>query len=518
MKQYVQVSIALNRELMHNTKIGLSGNMKRIECTGHFSRNGRYMGKKDSFDGFEAVGHIADLVNEAISSGDYSSLNRQITEALNEAADAVHDSLAGAVLGDKKKQPYYRTEGGKTYRAESASSYADAQSKVRHTDSYNDAKAAILGGDGVVSAAGSYVRALIAGIALSFSDPTMFPFALFLGAITGLAGWNLFKGIKKIGLIRRARKVLKMMENRDTVTIKEVAAAFGRTEKEVADDLQDMIRENVFTGKAYMDKEQTAFMTSHTAYEQYLETMKQYELRKKEEKSVFKDSDLKEYRKMEEAIDARQKSDAKKAARLSKEMMEMVEEGKAFIAHIHQKNEEIPGEEFTGKLNRLEKIVTNIFDRVMEAPESAPDMHRLMKYYLPTTQKLVDTYATLDRQSVQGENIENAKREIEDSLDTINDAFEKFLDSFYQTTAWDVSSDISVMGQMMAQDGLTGGNEFARAGSKPARPASSESAVPAAEEPSSEAAPAGGSFTSSYSSWGGSAAAAAPAEDAEEKI
>ena len=61
------------------------------------------MGKKDSFDGFEAVGHIADLVNEAISSGDYSSLNRQITEALNEAADAVHDSLTGAVLGNKKK-------------------------------------------------------------------------------------------------------------------------------------------------------------------------------------------------------------------------------------------------------------------------------------------------------------------------------------------------------------------------------------------------------------------------------
>ena len=234
---------------------------------------------------------------------------------------------------------------------------------------------------------------------------------------------------------------------------------------------------------------------------------------------------------MEEAIDARQKSDAKKAARLSKEMMEMVEEGKAFIAHIHQKNEEIPGEEFTGKLNRLEKIVTNIFDRVMEAPESAPDMHRLMKYYLPTTQKLVDTYATLDRQSVQGENIENAKREIEDSLDTINDAFEKFLDSFYQTTAWDVSSDISVMGQMMAQDGLTGGNEFARAAKKPAEPAISESevteaaadapsaaAAPAVEAPSSAAAPARGSFTSSYSSWGGSAAAAAPAGEAEEKI
>ena len=86
-----------------------------------------------------------------------------------------------------------------------------------------------------------------------------------------------------------------------------------------------------------------------------------------------------------------------------------------------------------------------------------------MKYYLPTTQKLVDTYATLDKQTVQGENIENAKREIIASLDTINEAFERFLDQFFQTTAWDVSSDISVMSQMMAQDGLTGGDDFARA-------------------------------------------------------
>ena len=107
--------------------------------------------------------------------------------------------------------------------------------------------------------------------------------------------------------------------------------------------------------------------------------------------------------------------------------------------------------------------MTNIFDRVAAAPDSAPDLHRLMKYYLPTTQKLVDTYATLDKQTVQGENIENAKREIISSLDTINEAFERFLDQFFQTTAWDVSSDISVMNQMMQQDGLTGGDDFARA-------------------------------------------------------
>lgn len=166
---------------------------------------------------------------------------------------------------------------------------------------------------------------------------------------------------------------------------------------------------------------------------------------------------------MEKNAAKREAESAKAAAQLDKETAEMVEEGKAFIAHIHQKNEEVPGEPFTSKLNRLEEIVTNIFDRVAADPKSAPDLHRLMKYYLPTTQKLVDTYATLDRQPVQGENIENAKREIEASLDTINEAFERFLNQFFQSTAWDVSSDISVMNQMMQQDGLTGGNDFARA-------------------------------------------------------
>ena len=166
---------------------------------------------------------------------------------------------------------------------------------------------------------------------------------------------------------------------------------------------------------------------------------------------------------MEKNAAARSQDSAREAERLDRETSEMVEEGKAFIAHIHRKNEEVPDPVFTEKLNRLEQIVTNIFDRVAASPDTAPDLHRLMKYYLPTTQKLVDTYATLDKQTVQGENIETAKREIESSLDTINEAFEKFLDSFFQTTAWDVSSDISVMNQMMKQDGLTGGDDFARA-------------------------------------------------------
>ena len=83
------------------------------------------------------------------------------------------------------------------------------------------------------------------------------------------------------------------------------------------------------------------------------------------------------------------------------------------------------------------------------------DISRMMDYYLPTTVKLLEAYEDLDAEPVQGENIISSKKEIEKTLDTLNVAFEKLLDSLFQDTAWDVSSDISVLEMMLAQEGLT---------------------------------------------------------------
>ena len=79
----------------------------------------------------------------------------------------------------------------------------------------------------------------------------------------------------------------------------------------------------------------------------------------------------------------------------------------------------------------------------------------MMSYYLPITVKLLNAYADMDKQPVQGENIHNSKKEIEESLDTLNLAFEKLLDSIFEDTAMDVSSDISVLHTLLAQEGLT---------------------------------------------------------------
>ena len=108
------------------------------------------------------------------------------------------------------------------------------------------------------------------------------------------------------------------------------------------------------------------------------------------------------------------------------------------------------------KLDRLSQIVSRIFDVVKKDPDKISDLHRMMKFYLPTAGKLLTAYCELENQPITGTNMESTRNEIEASIDTLNEAFEKLLDDLFQDTAWDISSDISVLNTMLAQDGYAG--------------------------------------------------------------
>ena len=51
-------------------------------------------------------------------------------------------------------------------------------------------------------------------------------------------------------------------------------------------------------------------------------------------------------------------------------------------------------------------------------------MRKFMDYYLPTSLKLLNTYAELDKQGIEGENISESKHRIEQTMDTLVKAFE----------------------------------------------------------------------------------------------
>ena len=150
--------------------------------------------------------------------------------------------------------------------------------------------------------------------------------------------------------------------------------------------------------------------------------------------------------------------DAMKAGRagISPEVQELLNEGHSYLRKVRDYNDMIPDDqEMSNKLYELEDIMKRIFDKVQTEPKSAGELRRFMSYYLPTTEKLLVAYVDIQNQGGEGENVRNTRYEIEDAMNVINQAFANLLDQMFQRTAWDVSSDISVMKTMMAQDGLT---------------------------------------------------------------
>lgn len=114
----------------------------------------------------------------------------------------------------------------------------------------------------------------------------------------------------------------------------------------------------------------------------------------------------------------------------------------------------------TDKISRLEAVSTKIFEQAKADPEKLPQMRKFMDYYLPTSLKLLNTYAELDKQGIEGENISESKHRIEQTMDTLVKAFETQLDKLFASDALDVSTDIDVMENMLRADGLTGDTPF----------------------------------------------------------
>jgi len=267
------------------------------------------------------------------------------------------------------------------------------------------------------------------GIALNAFAKAGLITAVILLPFLLLSIFVLVHGIKTNGRIKRFNKYIKQIGQRKYCQISELASVTGKTNKYTAEDLQGMIDRNFFTN-AHIDTLKTTLMLDEETYSQYLKSVEQYQQR------VMDD-------------------DEKENAEGNSELAQALEEGDRYIRQIHDANEAIPSEAFTEKLDRMEELIRKIFDVIRQKPDQLHKLRKFMKYYMPTTIKLLQAYQELDSQPAGGENIERSKKEIEDTVDTINYAYQKLLDSFFEASAMDISSDISVLESMFAQEGLS---------------------------------------------------------------
>ena len=318
-----------------------------------------------------------------------------------------------------------------------------------------------------------------AATGVSLAVPVSILGVLFAGSL-GLG----IGGKKRLELAQRFRKYVSVLGNRTYCMVEELADSVGESSKFVRKDLKKMIRQGFFP-QGYLDQKETCLITDKQTYQQYQDAQQSYEARKKaaqQSKDPGRRNGDGQY--FETVFDSESSGGSENAAAkrsgtnqngaasghfadsdiqadLDPKCAELIAQGRSYIRHIHECNDRIPDEAMSEKLARLEVVVTRIFTEAERNPEVVDDLKKMMSYYLPTTKKLLDAYCNLNEQPVGGQNIDTMKKEIEETLDTLNSAFEKLLDDLFEEQAWDISSDISVLNTMLAQEGLTG-NRFER--------------------------------------------------------
>ena len=236
----------------------------------------------------------------------------------------------------------------------------------------------------------------------------------------------LVHGLLKLKQVKRHKAYCSLLAERHYCELGQMAEAIGKTPKYVAKDLRNMMAKGWFA-QGHLDKQETSFMLGEGLYQQYLLAEKGRQEREQQDAAVHRDPN----------------GAAAVAA-----------EGREWLDKIRHANSLMPEKVITAKLNRLEIVVQKIFQYVEEHTEKLPEIRRFMSYYLPTTVKLVGCYSEYETQPLQLESILAAKKEISETLDVINTAFETLLNDLYEDDMLDISTDISALKTILTQEGL----------------------------------------------------------------
>ena len=418
-------------------------------------------------DSLDDLGDAIDaIIDRAINSKDFQNLDETIRKAVNSAVDTGSEAVRRAahtatrksaarrkVVDAREDEPLY-VPGSKRPEQPNVNIYSSTLGSTRAGRAQRDKKLPVLYqnptgklvggilktvGGGIMTLTGvsgllgsGITAALINGLGGAMSVLSVFSAALLGGGV-----WLLTSGIRSITRVGRFEKYLKALGSKTHCELNQLARMVGKSPKFVRKELKGMIEDGMFL-EGHLDEEETSLITSDDSYVHYLEVRQKQAVQRQQE-----------------AVETKKQQDAAEEQKRDARVQEVLDRGNAFIRDIRACNDAIPGQEISDKISRMETLVRKIFDRVEEHPEVVPELKKLMDYYLPMTVKLLKAYADMDAQPVQGENIQNSKREIEATLDTLNTAFEKLLDSIFKTTALDVSSDISVLNTLLAQEGLT---------------------------------------------------------------
>ena len=394
----------------------------------------------------EFGGGINDVIQKAIDSGNYNSLGRDINNIIRDASHTFEDALSRG-LREARNKTVKVNLGGNTVEVDK--NYQDRISRPTNKNAMVPVNTKVYVSDNQLFGKGmantifggiATFGTAIATLGAAFEGTPMG--TVVCGGLLALSWLWLMTGVNTLKdrlVFKNYQKILNLSDNKSYAKIEDLMQETGESKDKTLKRLRKMIRNGWFK-EGHIDKSETTFISTNETYALYQKTQLDYEERLKIDRELSANKPANEQN-------------------ISAEVKETLEQGKKYLTQISHLNDRIPGVEVSNKIFKIEDITGRILSRVEEHPSSVDDIKQLMKYYLPMTIKLLTAYAEMDEQPVKVENIDKSKKEIENVLDSLNDAFSKLLDDLYKDTAWDISSDVSVLNAMLKREGLKG-NDF----------------------------------------------------------
>ena len=251
------------------------------------------------------------------------------------------------------------------------------------------------------------------------------------GFIFGKGFHNVRTGKEYLGRIERYYRYMKALESKKYMSLEELAEKVSKNVKTVTKDLEFMIEKRWFL-EGHLDHSGGQFMLTDHMYEQY---------KLWEQGKLLKEQEEKEKQEIEKDP-------------VKRELAKVLAEGNAYIKEIRVLNDVILGEHISNRLDKIEEVLRSIFDLVKRRPEKISDLRKLMQYYLPMTVKVVRAYRDFENERVPSEQLQEGKKDIEETLDKVHIAFVNLREKLYQEDILDVSTDLDVLETLMTQEGL----------------------------------------------------------------
>ena len=248
-------------------------------------------------------------------------------------------------------------------------------------------------------------------------------------------------GIGRLKLYRQFKKVKEAMIGRTKGSVAEIAAETGIKEKAVIKGFKKMVSESLFP-QGHISEDNSMILLNDNSYRNYMSEKAAKSKAAADEAARF------EQIAKERAEKGMSSYDIEKAEKLLKT-------GREYVAKLKQADIDIENERISNDIVMIEQLAEKIFSYVSDNPAKSGQLGHFEDFYMPTVLKLLDNYKRYEANgNFASESDKAAKKEIEDSMDGVVDAFKQLYGNLTKTDNVDVSSDIATMNAMFAQDGL----------------------------------------------------------------